>query len=178
MNIKFPLLRFSLALVAATLILSSHRPVSAQKPGTNGAAIKTVAQTQGRKQLPKADKNKEFSKKDPAYWLEKGSLCATYGNDKGATTYFQKAIKLDHNSSVAYFNLGVSYGEIGEYEKAIAAINKALEIGDRKGLYLYGRARVYLLSGDKEKATEDFKASASLGHRDAKDYQTTRGADT
>jgi len=37
-------------------------------------------------------------------------------------------------------------------------------------MYYYGRARVYLLSGDKTKAMEDFKKAADLGDEDALDY--------
>jgi hypothetical protein len=38
------------------------------------------------------------------------------------------------------------------------------------GLYYYGRARVYLLSGEKEKAMADFRKSADLGDEDARIY--------
>jgi hypothetical protein len=39
-----------------------------------------------------------------------------------------------------------------------------------KGLYFYGRARVHLLSGNKDKALEDFRRAAELGDRDAQAY--------
>jgi tetratricopeptide (TPR) repeat protein len=108
--------------------------------------------------------------KDSKYWLDKGALCATYGNDEGAIRHFKKAIELDRKSCQAYFNLGISQGEIGQYEKAISSIEKVIEMNSGKGLYYYGRGRVYLLSGDKVKAVEDFKRAAELGNRDAQDY--------
>jgi hypothetical protein len=108
--------------------------------------------------------------KDADYWIEKGALCATYGNDRGAIRYFKKAIELDPDDGDAYFLQGVSYGEIGEYEKAVSSIDRALEFGFRKGLYLYGKGRVYLLSGEKEKAGEAFRHAAARGNRDASDY--------
>jgi Flp pilus assembly protein TadD len=107
---------------------------------------------------------------DSTYWFNKGAICATYGSDKAAIKYFNKAIELDPKHSPAHFNLGVSYGEIGEYQKAISYINRALEMGSRKDRYFYGRGRVYLLSGDKEKAIEDFKNAAMRGNIDAQDY--------
>jgi hypothetical protein len=113
----------------------------------------------------------EPPKEDPAMqWFGKGALCATYGNDKAAVEYYKKVLELDPENSEAYFQQGVSYGELGKYEEAISSINKAVEIGQRKGLYFYGRGRVYLLSGDEAKASEDFKEAAALGHGDAQEY--------
>jgi tetratricopeptide (TPR) repeat protein len=41
------------------------------------------------------------------------------------------------------------------------------------GLYYYGRARVYLLADDTEKALEDFKKAAELDDEDAQRYINT-----
>jgi tetratricopeptide (TPR) repeat protein len=109
-------------------------------------------------------------KKDADYWFNKGALVSTYGNNKAAVQYFQKAIALDPNFSRAYFSQGVSYGQLGEYPKAIAQINMALKLEPQNGLYYYGRGRVYLLWGDKAKAMEDFKKAAELGNEDALNY--------
>ncbi|MDY6953034.1 MAG: tetratricopeptide repeat protein, partial [Thermodesulfobacteriota bacterium] len=113
----------------------------------------------------------EPSKDNPVVQqLHEGALCATYGNDKAAIAYYKKAISLDPENSYAYFQQGISLGELGRYKEAIASINKAIDMGNRKGLYLYGRGRVYLLSGDEASAMEDFKAAAALGNKDAKEY--------
>jgi tetratricopeptide (TPR) repeat protein len=109
-------------------------------------------------------------KKDASYWFNKGALVSTYGNNKAAIQYFQKAIALDPNFSGAYFSQGVSYGQLGQYQKAIAQINRALKMEPQNGMYYYGRGRVYLLSGDKTKAMEDFKKAADLQDEDALDY--------
>jgi len=123
---------------------------------------------------PKAEvkeKPPELPKEDPStQQLHKGALVATYGNDKAAIAYFQRAIELDPENSEAYFQRGISLGELGQYEEAVASIDKAINMGHRKGLYLYGKGRVYLLSGDEASALEDFKAAAALGNRDAKEY--------
>jgi tetratricopeptide (TPR) repeat protein len=113
----------------------------------------------------------EPPQEDPAtQQLHKGALCATYGNDQTAVAYFQRAIEMDPENSEAHFQRGISLGELGRYGEAIASINKAMDLGNRKGLYLYGRGRVYLLSGDAASAMADFKAAAALGNRDAKEY--------
>ena len=106
----------------------------------------------------------------PDYWFDKGALCATYGNDKAAIKYFQKVIDRDPNRSDAYFGQGVSYGQLQEFFKAIPLINKALEMEPQNGLYFYGRARVYLLAGETEKAMQDFQKAAALDNEDAMDY--------
>jgi tetratricopeptide (TPR) repeat protein len=109
-------------------------------------------------------------KKDADYWFKKGALVSTYGNNKAAIQYFQKAIALNPNFSGAYFSQGVSYGQLGQYPEAINQINRAIKMEPQNGMYYYGRARVYLLSGDKAKAMEDFKKAADLGDEDALDY--------
>jgi tetratricopeptide (TPR) repeat protein len=113
---------------------------------------------------------KSTSDKNADYWFEKGALCATYGNDRAAVKYFQKAISLDPNRSNAYFEQGVSYGQLGEFDKGLALIDKALEMQPQNGMYLYGRGRLYLLSGDKEKAMQDFNKAAELDNEDARSY--------
>jgi hypothetical protein len=40
----------------------------------------------------------------------------------------------------------------------------------QNGLYYYGRARVYLLAGDKDRALIDFRKAADLGDEDAQGY--------
>jgi tetratricopeptide (TPR) repeat protein len=135
-------------------------------------SFSVVAQSQ-EKATPKsqtAKKQEKPGKKDADFWFNKGALLSTYGNNKTAVQYFQKAIALDPNFSRAYFSQGVSYGQLGQYPKAIAQINMALKMEPQNGIYYYGRGRVYLLWGDKAKATDDFKKAAELGDEDALNY--------
>ena len=118
----------------------------------------------------KATTKSKAVKKDADYWFNKGALVSTYGNNKAAVQYFQKAIVLNPNFSKAYFSQGVSFGQLGEYEKAIAQINRAIKMEPQNGMYYYGRGRVYLLWGDKARAMEDFKKAADLEDEDALNY--------
>ena len=111
--------------------------------------------------------------KDPTYWFQKGALCATYGNNQAAVRYFGRAIALDPGRSAPFFSQGVSYGQLGQYDKAFVAINRAIEMEPRNGLYYYGRARTYLLTGDRQRAMQDFRAAADLGDEDAQAYLKT-----
>jgi len=104
------------------------------------------------------------------FWYEKGVICAVYGNDRAAVGYFEKALKRDPQDSKIFYEIGTSYGEMSEYDKALMFINKAIALDPLKGLYFYGRGRVRLLSGQKEKAMDDFIHASSLGDPDARDY--------
>ena len=143
-------------LVAAALVFSFPVVALAQEKATSKSQI--------------AEKPAKSGKKDADFWFNKGALLSTYGNNKAAVQYFQKAIALDPNFSRAYFSQGVSYGQLGQYSKAIAQINMALKMEPRNGMYYYGRGRVYLLWGDRAKAMEDFNKAAELGDEDALNY--------
>ena len=108
--------------------------------------------------------------RDAETWFRKGALVATYGNNKAAVGYFTKAIALNLNHGGAWFSRGVSYGQLGLYPQAIESIDRAIAMEPQNGLYYYGRARVVLLSGDREKAREDFRKAADLGDEDAQGY--------
>ena len=108
--------------------------------------------------------------RDAETWFRKGALVATYGNNKAAVGYFTKAIALNPNHGGAWFSRGVSYGQLGLYPQAIESIDRAIAMEPQNGLYYYGRARVVLLSGDREKAREDFRKAADLGDEDAQGY--------
>ena len=143
----------------------SVQPVQVAPPPQATAQPDQTVAAAGAKPTPKPT-----SGKNADYWFEKGALCATYGNDRAAVKYFQKAISLDPNRSNAYFEQGVSYGQLGEFDKGLALIDKALEMQPQNGMYLYGRGRLYLLAGDKEKAMQDFNKAAELDSEDAQSY--------
>jgi tetratricopeptide (TPR) repeat protein len=108
--------------------------------------------------------------RDAETWFRKGALVATYGNNKAAVGYFTKAIALNPNHGGAWFSRGVSYGQLGLYPQGIESINRAIAMEPQNGLYYYGRARVLLLSGDRDKARDDFQKAADLGDEDAQNY--------
>jgi tetratricopeptide (TPR) repeat protein len=126
------------------------------------AADTTAAKSQKAAAVPEP--------RDAESWFRKGALVATYGNNKAAVSYFTKAIALNPNHDGAWFSRGVSYGQLGLYPQGIESINRAIAMEPQNGLYYYGRARVVLLSGDREKAREDFRKAADLGDEDAQNY--------
>jgi len=84
--------------------------------------------------------------------------------------HYKKALELDPNNSKAYFHLGVSYGEAGQYEKALNAINRAIALQPEDGDYYYARGWIHSLAGNPDKAKRDMQRAADLGNPDAQKY--------
>lgn len=116
-------------------------------------------------QKPKA------KKKDPSkFWLDKGLLYATYGNDKEAIKFYKKALQIAPNNTRTLFNIALSYTSLGNYDKAITTLNQALSLAPDNGDYHYGLGWVYLLKGESGKAMEYIRTAADLGNPDARKY--------
>jgi tetratricopeptide (TPR) repeat protein len=167
---------FFIFLLVAIFVTGVCAPILAQKTSDKEDSKQT---TQKTAKMPATDdieiegdkqKEKVAPVKNADYWFDKGALCATYGNDPAAIKFFQKAISLDPKRSGAYFEQGISYGQLGEFEKAIPLINRAIKMEPNNGLYIYGRARVHLLAGDQDNAMADFKKAAELDDEDAQAY--------
>jgi tetratricopeptide (TPR) repeat protein len=109
-------------------------------------------------------------KDHPAFWLDRGGLCATYGNYTAAIEAFKQALKLDPANGEAYFDLALAYMGLDDYDLAVEHFNKALELSPQQGRFFYGRARALLVSGRKAQAMDDFQKAADLGNLDAADY--------
>ncbi|NNG00095.1 MAG: tetratricopeptide repeat protein [Desulfobacteraceae bacterium] len=117
-----------------------------------------------------ASRPAEPAVKDANYWIDKGNLVSTYGNDISAVRFYAEALKKDPMNSSAYFNMGVSYGELEEFDKALDAINRAIELNPANSNYYYARGRVYLMAGNTAKADNDFRTAVEMGNTDAKAY--------
>ena len=147
-------------LLVTVFAISICSPVMAQKATDQKDSTQTA----------RSAKKKGAPVKNADYWFDRGALCATYGNDAAAITYFRQVIKLDPKRSGAYFGQGISHGQLGQFDKAIPLINTAIEMEPQNGLFIYGRGRVHLLAGDEEKAMADFKKAAELDDEDAQAY--------
>ena len=105
-----------------------------------------------------------------AFWLDKGLLYATYGNDAEAIKFYKKALQIEPENSNALFNMGVSYSSMGKYDQAIDVLNQAIFLAPDNGDYLYGLGWAYLLKGESVKAMEYIGTAADLGNPDARKY--------
>ncbi len=124
---------------------------------------------------PVPEKQKRVVVEDAAYWMDRGALCAMYGNDAAAVKYFEKALELEPEKGDAHFLMAMSYEGLGNTEKALEAVNMAISLDGENATYLYGRGRIYLLSNKKEQALSDFRIAADKGNEDAKRYLIQEG---
>ena len=188
MKLKSGLASISTSLLGLVLVMSFSSPTAAQNTGdqqsipqimavakTGDASGKPYKSNQKPAKAPaveeaEVDKKAALNSEGADYWFDKGALCATYGNDRAAIDYFQKAISLDPKRSSAYFEQGISYGQLGDFDKAVTLVNQAIEMEPQNGLYLYGRGRIYLLGGKQEQALDDIKKAAELDDEDAQAY--------
>jgi tetratricopeptide (TPR) repeat protein len=113
----------------------------------------------------------------PAFWMDRGGLLSAYGNYAGAIRCFRKALVLDPDLAEAYFQQGIAYGELGQFDSAVGAISEAIDRDPGNGAYFYGRARVYLRAGDDDLAMKDFMEAGFLGDENARAYLKRAGVD-
>lgn len=83
---------------------------------------------------------------------------------------FDKAIELNPDNADAYFNRGDAYGEIGEYEKAIADYSKAIELKPSDASAYFNRGDAYGEIGEYGKAIVDYSKAIELNPGDADTY--------
>ena len=116
---------FFISLLALVVLISMSSSVMAQKTSDEKDSTQTTQKAAKMSSVDDTETAEEEEDemdepvKNADYWFDKGALCATYGNDPAAIKYFQKVIKLDPKRSGAYFTQGVSYGQLGEFAKAI-----------------------------------------------------------
>ena len=124
---------------------------------------------------PVAAMDERQPEEQPDHWYRRGGLHSTYGAYKAAATSYRKAIELEPRHADAHFQLGVVYGEMRQFEPAIKAMTRAIDLDDDKSAYYYGRGRVYLLAGEEQQAMRDFMEAGFLGNRDALAYLREAG---
>jgi tetratricopeptide (TPR) repeat protein len=154
---------FAISICSAAMAQKTEDSKESKQTEQKAAKKPAAGKTQTSKKMVKPIKNAD-------YWFDRAALCATYGNDKAAIQFYQNAIKLDPKRSGAYFAQGISYGQLGQYNKALSLIDEAIIMEPQNGLYIYGRGRVHLLAGDETKAMADFKKAAELDNEDAQAY--------
>jgi hypothetical protein len=114
-------------------------------------------------------------KERPGYWYDQGGLQSAYGAYTAAIRSYRKAVELAPRYADAHFQLGVAYGEMRQFEAAIQAMTRAIDLDTGQGAYYYGRGRVFLLADEEEQAMRDFMEAGFRGHPDALAYLKDAG---
>ena len=74
---------------------------------------------------------------------KRGIDCAKLKDYEMAVFYFEKAIELDKNNAILYFNIGLAYSESKNYSQAILNYSKAIELNPNYEDAYYNRGIVY-----------------------------------
>ncbi|MBW1989221.1 MAG: tetratricopeptide repeat protein [Deltaproteobacteria bacterium] len=103
-------------------------------------------------------------------FMEKAELAAIYGNPQAAEKNYKKALEKDPDNPNALFGLAMALMDQRKFSEAMEKVNDALEKDPDNPDFLYGRARIHLLSGNKDAAMVDFAVAAEKGSADAQRY--------
>lgn len=95
--------------------------------------------------------------------IDKGTALLEEGKYEEAVDIFEKASEKDSMEKEAYRGLGISYYELGQYEKAAAAFQSAIDKGARKTPELYNLLGIsYMKTEQYEKAAECFAEGGKM----------------
>ena len=99
--------------------------------------------------------------------MEKG----IQGNYTGAITDFTEVIQRDNLAMEAYYNRGIAYTKIAEYELAIADFNQALTLNPEAADVYVERAQVAEKLGNQASAISDLKKAIQLFKQQGNTYR-------
>ena len=73
-----------------------------------------------------------------------------------------KSMRLNASSDLPHYNLGVIYGDQGEYDRAISEFNLAISLNPKRAHSHYYLGAAYETLGKKEEALKEYKKSLEL----------------
>ncbi len=137
------------------------------------------------KGLIAADNSKDSKTKDQikkaanTFFLASGTKSLADGKAAEAAPLLNKALKYDPAGIDTYFYLARSYNELKQYDAAIEAANKALEIeepsDDKRAKHFYNLGLAYKGKGDKEAACEAFNKALFGQFKENAQYEIEYG---
>ena len=79
-----------------------------------------------------------------------------------AILYLSNAIKIQPNDAEIYYNRGVAYENLGQYQPAIKDYNQAISLKPAYSEAFYNRGTLYSEIGQYQQAIEDYNKAISL----------------
>ena len=120
--------------------------------------------------------NKETDALSATDWFQKGYNAGINEEYDKSISFFLRAIELDPDYAVAYYNLGIAYYDQGNYDKAIQLYEKAIEL-DPDYADAYNNLGVAYHKSDFDTALSYYKKAARLGHQGIQDWLKENGYD-
>ena len=110
--------------------------------------------------------------KDPGAYYNRGLANQELGNHLDAVDDFKKSMTMDGKMYKAntHYNIGWSYSELEDYDKALIHFNKAIEIKPKEGYFYVDKGDTLLELGKEEEACSNYLKSLELGYEEIKDY--------
>lgn len=175
----------SLAAVPAAMAADTPAPATPAAPSAPAAAPPVRFDWQGQHKKAQAALNaKDYktaiqlftdiinSGRLPRNWVGptfymRGKAYRSARNYQAAVTDYQAALKADPKLDIAYYELGASYQELNQHNKAIEAFNQAIALkGDNAG-YFYARCVSESWISKFADAANDCRRATSLKPGDA-----------
>jgi tetratricopeptide (TPR) repeat protein len=103
-------------------------------------------------------------------WIEKGYKLAESGNNTDAEKAFSKAIELNPQFAMAYYNRGKAYYNNGNTQQAIKDYDKSIELNPQDTDAYNNRGIAYHNIGNTQQEVEDFNKAIELNPQDAISY--------
>lgn len=104
------------------------------------------------------------SKSERAEQELREGITALYASDMNkAKEHFDKAIELDPDNAVAYFQRANVYSNLQGYELALADLNRSLELEPENADAWFNRGNIHTIMGKKTEACDDYKEAYRLG---------------
>ena len=117
--------------------------------------------------------NKETDALSATDWFPKGYYAKEY---EKAISFYEKAIELDPDYTMAYYNLGIAYRKQGNTTKAIESYKKAIELKPDYTKAYYNLGIAYH-DDDFDQALFYYKKAARLGDKGIQDWLKENGYD-
>jgi len=99
---------------------------------------------------------------DHRVWNFLGATQTHEGDNESAVKSYNKAIALDPENALYYFNRGSSLGQLGKLQEAVTDFDQAVELGLNTSGIFNNRANARYMLGDFQGAIADFTRSMEL----------------
>ncbi len=125
---------------------------------------------------PKTNPSDSRAQLGAAYYIRQGNrACETRDFDRAIASY-QQATRLDPSYALAYYNCGVVYNILHQYEEAIASCSKAIALDPSHVSAYTTRGIAYKNLGQMEEAIGDYTSAVELNPTDASAYNNRGNA--